>query len=249
VWGYNLTSDVITLTPPTNAADGEITAGRCVQIQIGTIAAGPGVNLITNPNDTSTHVIEIAGVFGDTGKFALDFVADDSVEVTASVDASITFAISDTAIGFGVLDASNDCWANAVPPASCDLTSEVAHTLSIGTNATSGWAITYSGTTLESGADDIDVATITGDGDGDPGTEQFAMGADSDDVDTNIVLEYRQPSNNFKFVEGPPAVTLASEATPSATETLSMYYIANIAADTPAGSYSTSITYIATATF
>jgi len=246
-WGYALASDVITLTPPTDAGAGEITAGRCVQVQIGTNAAGPGVNQITNPNDTSTHVIEIDGVFGDDGKFALDFVADDSVNVTGTVDASITFAISDTAIGFGILDASNDCWANASPPTTCDLTTEAAHTLSIGTNATDGWAITYNGATLTSGTDTITVADINGDPDGTPGTEQFAIGA-STNGDSTVTTDYDQASNNFRFIAS-TTTTFISEIVPTATETVSMWYIANIASNTEAGIYSTDITYIATATF
>ncbi|MBU1075095.1 hypothetical protein KJ705_03370 [Patescibacteria group bacterium] len=249
-WGAVFATDILTLTPPTDAASGEIDAGYCVQVQIGTHAAGPGTNQITSPADTNTHVIEITGGFGDTGKFALDFVADDSVNVTATVDPSITFAISDTAIGFGTLVSANARWATAdALGAASD--SAAAHTISIGTNATDGYIVTYYGATLTSGSDTIDVAGLTDNADGNPGTEEFAMGF-STDGDTTIPAGYDHnatpASRDWTFVAS-TLTTIASETVPTATETISAFYLGNIAANTEAGSYSTDITYIATATF
>lgn len=248
-WGAAIASSVLTLTPPTDAGAGEITAGRCVQVEIGTNAtAGVAGNAqFTSPNDTNTHVVEIAGNFGDEGKFAADFVADDSVSVTATVDSSITFAISDVAVGFGILSTSQECWALGTPPASCDTTQTAAHNLQVSTNATSGYSVTYNGATLTSGSDTIDVADINGDADGTPGSEQFAIGAAASG-DASIATDYQQASSNFRFIAS-TTTTLASETGPTATETISMYYLANIAGVTEAGSYSTSVTYLATATF
>jgi hypothetical protein len=248
-WGAAFTGDLLTLTPPTDAASGEIDAGYCVQIQIGTNAAG-GTNQLDNPNDNSSHTIEIAGNFGDTGQFAVDFVADDSVNVTSTVDPSITFAISDTSIGFGTLSASAARWATGDTLGSAT-DSAAAHTLSIGTNATDGYIVTYNGATLTSGGDTISVATVSNDADGTQGAEQFCMGF-STNGNASIAAAYDHnatPGNrDWSFVAG-TTTTLASETAPTATETICAFYLANIAADTEAGTYTTDITYIATATF
>jgi hypothetical protein len=252
VWGATISSSILTLDAPTDAAGGEITAGRCVQIEIGLNATSgvAGNAQLQNPNDANTHVFEIGGSFGDTGQFALDFVADDSVNVTATVDPSITFAISDTTIGFGNLTASNARFATS-NAAGSDSDSAAAHTISVGTNATDGYIVTYYGATLTSGGDTISVASITNDADGTAGSEQFAMGF-STDGNTTIPAGYDHNatagSRDWTFVAS-TLTTIASETAPTATETISAFYLANIAADTEAGSYSTDITYIATATF
>ncbi|MFA6512222.1 MAG: hypothetical protein WCV86_03820, partial [Patescibacteria group bacterium] len=211
--------------------------------------AASGNAQLTSPNDTNTHVIELAGNFGDDGKYAVDFVADDSVDVTGTVDATMTFAISDVDVGFGTLDASNPRWANAGGTGSA--TDTAAHTLSLATNATDGYAITYNGATLTSGADTITVASISNDADGTQGSEQFAMGF-STDGDATIAAAYDHNatpgSRDWAFVAS-TTTTLASELGPTATETISAFYLANIAGNTEAGIYSTSVTYIATATF
>ncbi|USN53361.1 MAG: hypothetical protein H6760_04325 [Candidatus Nomurabacteria bacterium] len=248
-WGAAFASSVLTLTPPTDATSGEITADRCVQVQIGNNAASGNAQL-TSPNDTSTHVIELAGNFGDSGKFALDFVTDDSVNVTATVDASITFSLSDTTIGFGTLSASNARWATGDTNGSAS-DSAAAHTISVGTNATDGYIVTYNGATLTSGGDTINVASITNDADGTPGTEEFGVSY-STDGDATIASGYDHnatPGNRDWAFVASTTTTFASETGPTATENISAFYIANIAANTEAGLYTTDITYIATATF
>lgn len=250
-WGAAIASSVLTLTAPTNAASGEITANRCVQIEIGTNAtAGEAGNAqLTNPNNQNTLVVEIGGVFGDSKNFALDFVTDDSVNVTANVDPSITFSISDTTIGFGTLSATAAAWAtgDAVGSAS----DVAAHTMALSTNAASGYAITYSGATLTSGSDTIDVASITNDADGTAGSEQFGMGF-STDGNATIAAAYDHNATaaqrDWAFVAS-TTTTVVSETVPTATETISAFYLANIAVTTQPGSYATNVTYIATGTF
>ncbi|MFA6525101.1 MAG: hypothetical protein WCT33_02385 [Patescibacteria group bacterium] len=248
VWGATFTGAVLTLDAPTDAAAGEITAGVCVQVQIGTNASGGNAQL-QSPNDTSSHTMEIAGTFGDTGQFAIDFVSDDSVNITSTVDPSITFAISDTTIGFGTLSASAARWATADTAGSA--TDTAAHTISIGTNATDGYIVTYNGATLTSSGDTITVASITNDADGTQGAEQFGMGF-STNGDSTIAAAYDHNATagnrDWAFVAS-TTTTIASELVPTASETISAFYLANIAADTEAGSYNTDITYIATATF
>ncbi|MFA6098034.1 MAG: helix-turn-helix domain-containing protein [Patescibacteria group bacterium] len=162
---------------------------------------------------------------------------------------SLTFSISDVAIGFGPLGAGGARWATGdgngtgAQPA----VGSGAHELTISSNSDNGYAITYYGTTLTGEHGTISNATIAGDGNGIPGTEQFALSA-SASGDAVIPVDYRYSSNNYGFVEN-SLTTLVSESGPTASETIDLYYIANIATQTEAGEYSTAIIYIATATF
>ncbi len=207
---------------------------------------------ITNPAGAGVYKIDITTT-SDSGSISLPIIADDTVNVTATVDPSVTFSISDVAVGFGVLSAADDCWALGTPPAACDTTypPTAAHTFSIGTNAASGVALTYSGATLTATGGTIDVATIAGDTTdpvGTIGSEQFALGVDDGGVALTIASGYDQNAGDYKFVAG-ATTALLSTAGPVATTSVDAFYLANISAATEAGAYATAITYIATGTF
>ncbi|MBI3115043.1 MAG: hypothetical protein HYZ09_00945 [Candidatus Kerfeldbacteria bacterium] len=247
-WGAALSGQVVTITSGT----GTIAASSVIAVEIGThaTAGATGDTQITNPTASSTTVA-IAGTFGDSGTLAINIIADDTVDITATVDPTITFSISDVAIGFGSLSSSTARWATGDAlgtNGSAGSTPTAAHTLAIATNAQSGWAITYNGATLTSGSNTITVASVTGDSDGTPGSEQFGISA-STDGDSTIASGYlRDTTADFTFVAS-TTTTLASESGETNTETISASYLANISTITEAGSYSTSVTYIATATF
>lgn len=223
-------------------------------VPAGAIAFTIDNNEITNPAGAGVYKVDITTT-SDSGSLALAIVADDTVSVTATVDPSVTFSISDVAIGFGVLSATADCWALGTPPAACDTAfpPTAAHTFQLGTNADSGVALTYSGATLTATGGTIDVATIAGDTTdpvGTTGTEQFAIGFD-DNAATFTFADtsaYDQNAGNYKFVAGATTAILSS-AGPVAATTIDAHYLANISAATEAGAYSTAITYIATGTF
>lgn len=242
-WGAAFSSLQLTLTAPTDAAGGEIVATRCVQVLIGTNASGGNAQL-TNPNDTNTHTFDISGTFGDTGSFAVDFVSDDSVNVTATVDPSIDFSISDTTIGFGTLSASDDFFATGDLAGSA--TETEAHTLIAGTNATGGYSITIDGATLTSGANTIDAIGAVNSASS-AGTEQFGLRMTASGGTGAVSAPYAAAGYALDTAAFPDEV--ASVGGPSADTTYSVRYVANIAANTEAGSYSTDLTYIATATF
>ncbi len=218
-------------------------------VPAGAIAFTIDNNEITNPSTAAVYKIDITTT-SDSGSLAVAIVDDDTVSVTATVDPSVTFSISDVAIGFGVLSSSQECWANGTPPASCDTSPEAAHTFQLGTNATDGVALTYTGATLTSGGDTISAATIAGDADGTPGSEQFAIGFDDNAATFTFAdsAAYDESLNNFKFVAG-QTLPILSVAGPTTAVTIDAHYIANISAATEAGNYSTAITYIATGTF
>jgi len=236
---------------------GDFTNSETITIEIGTnaTASGTGANQIDNQTVAENNSDPVIDITADAaaGSLAVEIIADDSVNITAVVTPSITFSISDVAIGFGNLSASVGRWATADAAgtdASDPATPTAAHTLAVGTNSTSGWAITYNGATLTSGGNTIDAigAAVDEDSDGTPGSEQFGISA-STNGDSTIAAGYlRDGDSDWDFDAG-ATTTLASESVPTATETISVSYLANIAALTEAGNYQTDITYIATATF
>lgn len=241
-------TDGRTLTITSGGASAVVAAGYEVCIEIGQNAEGGAANSqYINPTTIGSFMIGLeAGV--DTGDVTVSIIENDVVVITAKVNETITFSISDYDIGFGVLSLSNARFATGSEPYGADgPTPASAHTMSVATNGSSGYDITYRGLTLESGADDIDVDTIVGDEDGVPGSEQFAISF-STSANAAIASAYQQASSNYSFVES-TETSFASELGPTDTETLSAFYLANISGLTPAGTYSTSITYVASANF
>lgn len=248
-WGADGDSaTTVTLTSGT----GTVTASRCVRIRIGTNATNQatGSNQISNGVAANDHSVSITGTFGDTGTITMDIVADDQVSVSATVTQSISFAISDNTIGFGNLTSANARFATGDASGS-DSDSSAAHNLQVGTNASTGYTVTYNGATLTSGGNTINVASISNDENGTAGTEQFALAVDTDG-DANIATGYDHNvtagNRDWTFVASTTSA-IASETVPTATETLGVYYLANVSALTEAGSYTTAITYNATANF
>lgn len=232
---------VITFTNGSTA----IAAGSEICIQIGTHATtgSTGVEQIEN-GDAGTTKLVISGDFGDSGTAAMPIIADDQVVITATVDSTISFSISDNTIEFGTLGSGAAKWADDSAGSATDA---VAHTLAVGTNATGGYSVTYSGATLTSGSDTIDVASLNDNADGNPGTEEFGLSI-STSGDCTIGSGYDHAGPDWTWVAS-TTTTICSETVPTATETISARYLANISALTEAGAYGTTVTYIATGTF
>lgn len=249
--GIGISGQVITITL-CSGDGGDFTNSETVTIEIGNHAAasGTGTNQINNPS-AGTYTIAVAGSMADSGTLATSIIADDSVNITSTVDPTITFTISDTTVGFGTLTTANARWAtgNLAGVGAQPAASSGAHEMTVATNAVSGYAITYNGATLTSGGNTISVATIAGDGDGTPGiAEQFAMAVDDNGGNVTIVSDYDYASNNYRFIAG-TTTQFASETGPTLTETLDVQYIANILPTTEPGTYTTNVTYVATGTF
>lgn len=85
IWGVSVSGQTITLTAPTDASSGEITAGQRVVVRIGTSAGGAAQ--ISNPTAAGTYLLTIGGVFGDAGEVRIPIVGDDSLTVSATVPA------------------------------------------------------------------------------------------------------------------------------------------------------------------
>lgn len=258
-WGVATTGTpktVVTLTAPTDATTGEVTAGRCVQLRIGSGATqgGAGATVVTNPS-AGNYDVDITSELGttdDSGSGSVSIISNDVVNVTSTVDPYITFTVSDNTIGFSALSTSTGRWATGDltgGDASGGSTPTAAHTLTLATNAPSGWAITYNGATLTSGSNTItDAATISSDSDGTPGSEQFGISA-STDGNATIATGYARGANaSWDYVVS-TTTTLVSESVGTATETISVSYLANIASTTEAGTYTTNVTYVASGVF
>lgn len=118
-WGLVISGQALTFTAPTGAVSGEIAAGMCVKVLIGTNTTTPvGTHQITNPTAAVTAAnITITGTFGDTGSFNVPIIAAGTVTVTATVDPTISFTITSTC---------NLPNMNATTLSACPLTSTVS---------------------------------------------------------------------------------------------------------------------------
>jgi hypothetical protein len=171
-----------------------------------------------------------------------------SNEQTVTVPQVISFSISSNTIGFGMVTSSGARFATNDNLGSSADTS--GNNMQISTNASSGYSISYSGTTF-AGPEVITEATITNDPDGLPSTKQFALAFSANNGAT-VTSSYDHnavPTNrNWKFTTGSNQL-IVTKSNPTPLETINAYYLANIASMTSAGSYGGVITYTATANF
>ena len=177
----------------------------------------------------------------DSGSVAISILADDQVAVSGTVSESMTFSLGATSVALGTLSTS------AVTSGS--------HTVTLATNAASGLVLTYSGTTLTSGGNTITAMSTAAASA--IGTEQFGINA-KDNATPNVGAECSgtapiaaaatgySTADSFKFVTGE---TIISSAAGINSTSCTLSYIANIEGATEAGSYTTTLTYTATATF
>ncbi|MCX6753403.1 MAG: hypothetical protein NTW62_03625 [Candidatus Nomurabacteria bacterium] len=250
-WGAVRTSaTVITLTNGTTA----VTAGHTIRIKIGTNATNQstGVRQITN-GPAGTTTLAISGTFTDTGTLAMAIISNDVVTVTATVAPTISFALSSNAISFGTLTSANGKWADSSTgqTAIAGNLPTAAHTMTVSTNASSGYVVSELGTTLASGANTIAAATISADSDGTPNSAQFATSFSTSGSSTINTSYARSSNSSWSYANSAsvPVVIVTSPAAPVSSEVITASYLANISGSTPAGSYTTGVTYIATATF
>ncbi len=249
VWGAAFASQVLTLTAPTDAAAGEITASDKVIVEIGTNAAG-GDQAIQNQAAAATYTISIAGVFGDTGQIAIVIEdSDDQVVVSTTIDPQLSFAITTNTVTLTKAGGGNPDFSNT------GFNQGAANTLAASTNGTTGYMITYNGATLTSGANTI--SAMAAKTTSSAGTEQFGINL-KDNATPNTGTEPSggtgapesdyNTADNFRFITA-TATDLAAAAGPSVTSTFTVSYIANVTTITEAGAYSTTITYICTGRF
>lgn len=250
-WGAVFSSRTLTLTHPTNASNGDIAASDKIIVEIGTNASGGNAQM-TNPTSTGTFIITVDGTFGDDGKIAIAIVGDDQVVVSATVDPYLTFTLTTNTVSLTKSGGGNPDYSNT------GYNQGSANTLLANTNASSGYTITYNGSTLDDGnGHTIDAiggtpaASSTGaeqfginlrdNATPNTGTNPSGSGSGSPASDYNTI-------DSFSFEAG-AATTLASAAAPTASNTYTVSYIVNVAETTEAAAYSTTISYICTGNF
>lgn len=248
-WGVAQSGQVITITSGTAS----VPANRCVQIKIGSNASfgGTGVAQITNPASPNIYAITLAGTFGDSGSITTDIVTDDTVALSGTVSQSLTFSISTSTLYFGILSSGLAKFASSTDTSGSTVDNP-AHTLSVGTNAPSGFTLTVRGQTLTSQQNALNTISVTGGtaASSTPGTEQFGIRAtESGGVGVTIDPTFSQATSYGYDGTATTSTIVASGIGSTPTSIYSLSYLANIAAVTEAGTYAANLTYVATANF
>jgi hypothetical protein len=237
------TNNTFTVFPTTTGFVASSAAPTITFTIHGTTTTGTGT-MTNKSTDVDSSVFTITETV-DSATGAVVAETNGTVNITATVAPTLTFSNDDNAIGFGTLTSGAARWANGAATGSASTTT--AHTMAIGTNATTGYTLTYNGPTLTSGANTIAAATISADADGTPGSAQFALGVTVTGTGT-ASAGYQTASNNYNFV--PSTVSQVASATgPVTSDSIAVRYIANIPASQPAGNYATDLVYVATGNF
>jgi hypothetical protein len=229
---------VLTLTAPSDGTGAAVVAASDVLI-IGYTSTNS-----VNPSTDASYTISISGTFGDTGDLTVNILTDDQVSITATVPQSLTFSISDNSISFGNLSAVAARYASGT--ASGDTSEVQAHNLIVGTNAANGYSMTVNGNTLTSGGNTVTAIGNTNTASS-IGTEQFGFRLTASGGTGAVVAPYAASGFAFNTAGLPDQVATSTSA--SANTTYSARYLANITASTEAGSYTATLTYVATANF
>ena len=271
------TSDhVITFTPLTSGAGpttvtfpagfdltgatGGTVAGQVVTVAGALTAATPvsfTIGNVVNPGTVANYAITLdTGV--DTGEITVPIITDDQIQITAKVDQTLYFdvrdgitgAATDNTVQFGTLTAGAARYATDAGTGTT--TPGAASELEAGTNAAGGYIIDVTGETLTS----MDVSANTIDGLFTPaasaaGTEQFGINVAQTQASTGattgaVSADY---ATNYHLPDTATTETLVTNTGPSSNEIYDVTYLANISSLTPAGNYTTTLTYTMTANF
>lgn len=239
-YGVTSSSNEIYIDPN---GDG-LPADMCIRIRIGAnaVSEAAGTSRIINTDASDNDIVAFIST-SDSGTAAVDIITDDQVVATATVQPTLTFAISDNTIEFGNLSSGDDTFADNSGGNSTEVE---AHTLSASTNAASGYSITLNGATLTDGAKTISAIgssnTATS-----VGSEQFGVRFTASGGSGAVSAPYAASGFAFDTAAFPDEIAASTIST--ATTTYSARYIANIASNTEAGSYTTTLTYIGTGRF
>lgn len=217
----------------TASASSTVSAGNVATIVI------PN-NQITNPSTPDTYLITIGGTFGDTGKIAIAILENEQIPVTASVNPTISLAITNTALALGILDSGT-------------ISTSDYNNIVIGTNGSGGYTITVRG--YGNGASDglynfgankligSSATTLSA------GTEGYGGQCNKVSGNGTCAASYNYSTNQVGEL-GMAAATFASyNQKPTGSDTFQIRVKAAISTSTEAGSYSDTLTIIGTANF
>ncbi len=248
-WGVVVATATIYITSGTAV----VPAGRCIQIEIGANATfgGTGTSTLINPSTPGAYTINYAAGPGDTGYVTQYIVNDDAVLMSGTVNQSLTFTISTSTIYFGILGAGGAKYASSTNSLG-DTAETIAHTLAVGTNAPSGFTLSVRGQTLTSqqnSANTIEAIGATA-ASSTIGVEQFGFRAtESGGTAVTLSAPYSFATSYGYGATASSSSILATGSGSTPTSTFSLRYVTNVGAITEAGTYTASLTYVATANF
>ncbi|MES2214302.1 MAG: hypothetical protein V4465_02885 [Patescibacteria group bacterium] len=170
-------------------------------------------------------------------------------EVTTASSQSLSFSLSTNTVGFGPLTSGGARYATSDSLGSA---SEVeAHTISVTTNAGSGYSVVAQGSTLTSQQNGSNTVTAIGGTNtaSSAGTEQFGLRMTATGGVGAVTSPYA--ASGFAYAgTTSTASQVASAASGNGVATVySVRYIANVAPTSEAGTYSTNLVYVATANY
>jgi hypothetical protein len=204
-------------------------------------------NTVTNPTlANSTFFIRIATFSGSnwsTGPLDAGVVAASTagqITVTASVDEALTFTLSAATVALGTLTTGTTG-------------KDGTTTMVASTNASTGYSVTYSGTSLTSPggalpsyASSASAAGTAGFGFNLMANTTPSVGAGVSGGGSGTAFTGYGTANAFTFNSGDK---IASASAPTNSNTFTLSYVANVGGATPAGAYTTTLNYVATSNF
>lgn len=215
---------------------------------------------ITNPSTTNqTFYVRVStyastdttGSPVDSGTVAASTA--NQITVSASVDETLVFCTGTSGITSSSCAGATGTSVN-LGTLTTSTTGSGTSQIGISTNGGSGYAVTVAGNTLTSGSNTIAaLATQTASS---QGTSQFGInlkdnatpniGSEPAGAGTGTPTANYGTADQFRFVTGD---AVASKASADDFRLYTVSYIANISGSQPAGSYSTTLTYVGTATY
>ena len=241
-----------------------VTAGTTLSYQLGDVVNPTAVNetffvrisTYTSTDTTGSPVDEGTVTASTAEQIVLTGTMPESLIFCTGETISTTASIPDCTTATAGTISFNQLFS---PGATATATSQMAAS----TNASKGYSITVNGPTLTSGSNTIDAMATTAAGV--VGTGQFGLNL-KDNTAPDVGIEVA-PSpdgtdwkgqattdygtvDNFKFVTGDSVATSDNGgAGPTNSQIFTKTYIVNVPGNQPAGDYTTTLTYICTATF
>lgn len=244
---------------------GGTAAGQVVTIP-GALTAATEVSFtlgnIENPGTPGNQVIAI-DTGEDTGEITVPILADDQIQVNARVNQILFFDVRDTlggandnnTVGFGDLNAAVARFATDDEAGS---DTEVASSqLEAGTNAAGGYIIDVTGETLTAmdGSGVVIGGLFTPTPTPAAGTEAFGIQVAQTQASTDttpgssngvVAADY---DGTYHLPDTTATDLLVTNAGPASNEIYDVNYLANISTLTPAGNYTTALTFTMTGKF
>lgn len=244
-------------TDDSNAGNLRITHASNVTAPSGAVAiAWTGVN---NPTaDNTTFYLRVTTYSDNAYTNALDsgtiaVSTAEQITVNATVDETLTFCTGTSGItnsSCAGATGSTVSLGTITPSTTGASTSQIG----VSTNASTGYAITVAGNTLTSGGNTI--AALGSQMTSSQGTAQFGInlrdnatpniGTDASGSGTATPTANYNTADQYRFVSGD---VIASKNSADAHRLFTVSYMANVAGNTPAGNYTTNLTFVATATY